>query len=412
MITVSVIMFFFSIYIIWLQHTKTIPNTLEKLFSEFQTIWYLPKVLLSPILAIKSIVFIVSRNFRIAVIRKSMSNLQFYIRRSIQNFSRLIDLAPQPILQYYGNMPASNSDVSIDYKEIENKKRDAPQKKGSRRAFLKNSSLLFASVPFGIVSYGSIKTTHYLEVHTAVVNLKHLPSVFNNFKIIHISDIHSGSFRSNELINNAVSTINGLEPDIVAITGDFVNYHYSEYDLISDAMSGIKSKYGCFGCLGNHDHFMERTDTDKLIAKIESSGVDLLINSNHLISLENENICIAGVDNTGYGQSFGDFDLALKNIENAIPTILLCHDPTNWKTNIIGKHHTDLMLAGHTHGGQAGINIFGNMITPAMFYYNQFAGLYKHNDQYLYINRGLGNSGIPIRVGVKPEISCVRLVCS
>ncbi len=409
LLAICVFMGVFSFYVIYLQYTNTIPNFTEKLLTELQTIWYLPKVILAPVLFVKLMSNYLRNKVSLAPISNIFERRFYYTKKNIYKIVQYISLAPQPILQLYGNMQMSQSDDVFYTANFESEQTNENSTNNSRRNFLNKTPWMLAGIPFGIVSYGALRTTYSISVHKAFVNLQSLPPKFEKFKIVHISDIHSGSFRSDEFIAEAIEIINNLDADIIAITGDFVNYHYQEYDLISRTVTEMKSKYGNFGCLGNHDHFMSRNDTELLIKRIEDSGISLLINSNQAISIGEQKIFIAGVDNSGYGQSYADFDKALNNINDNDTAILLCHDPNNWDESVVGKQNVDLMLSGHTHGGQAGINVFGKIITPAMFYYEQFAGLYKQNEQYLYVNRGLGNSGIPIRVGVEPEITLIEL---
>jgi predicted MPP superfamily phosphohydrolase len=193
------------------------------------------------------------------------------------------------------------------------------------------------------------------------------------------------------------------------MTGDFVNNSHAEIDKISYEISKTKAKHGVYGCLGNHDHFMTPEDHQKLVAKLKATGMKLLINENETINLGDGNLHIAAIDNIGFGQQYGDYSLALKGLPEYEPIILLAHDPTNWDKSVLDKLPVDLTLAGHTHGGQVGIELFGKMLTPVKMVYKYWAGLYKKAGQYLYVNRGVGMTGPPIRLGIKPEISLITL---
>ena len=158
----------------------------------------------------------------------------------------------------------------------------------------------------------------------------------------------------------------------------------------------------------NHDHYVECID--EFIERLQKCGVEMLINSNRTIDTKMGIVQIAGVDNTGMSkQDFADFDKAIDGLDQTNSIIMLCHDPTNWDKSIVGQLNIDLTLAGHTHGGQFAFNLFGKEFSPAGFVYKQWAGLYHSKSQYLYVNRGVGMTGPPMRVGVNPEVTLFRL---
>lgn len=398
-ITIAFLMVPVSLYTIFIQVFDILPGNFEKLLFDLQSIWYLPKAVIVPILLIRDIYRFISNRLNVTTKRIE----EFYAetpKLHIPNF----DLEAQLAYQSSYSNSLITQDMPIKNQSIEK------SSNYDRRKFLKDSSWALAGIPFFIVSQGALETTYQFKVNRINIALQNLPQSFNNFKIVQISDIHAGSFHSDEPMWKAVESINALNADLVVITGDFVNYKHQEYDLIADAISNIRSRNGVFGCLGNHDHFMKASDTNMLIKKIENSNVKLLDNSNITLQNGRDKLQIAGIDNTGYGQVFGDVRKALSNLDDRYPTILLAHDPTNWDRSVKGIEKVDLMLSGHTHGGQAGITIAGELITPARFAYKQYAGIYSESEQHLYINRGLGNSGIPIRVGVSPEITSINLI--
>jgi predicted MPP superfamily phosphohydrolase len=203
--------------------------------------------------------------------------------------------------------------------------------------------------------------------------------------------------------------IKKISPDLVFMTGDFVNFQENEIDKISFEMKQIEAEYGVFACLGNHDHYMFPKEHEIFKSKIRSYGIDLLVNENRTLDIRGNKIQIAGSDNSSWRHNFADFDKTLAGLSKAYPTIMMCHDPSNWDLHINGKRNVDLMLSGHTHGGQFGYNVFGYDLSPVRMFYKQWAGLYKSKDQYLYVNRGLGVVGPPVRIGINPEITHIVL---
>ncbi|HPI20814.1 MAG TPA: metallophosphoesterase [Candidatus Kapabacteria bacterium] len=300
--------------------------------------------------------------------------------------------------------------LKINYKSIFPKKKEpAAVYDESKRKFIQNATWGLAGVPFLLVTDGLIRTTNNFKIHYVEIPIFNLPSQLNGFRIVQISDIHAGGFFDKEPIIEAKRIINLLKPDIITITGDYVNFNPNELNLIITEISQLSANYGVFGCLGNHDHYMNDENHNKLQTTLKNAGIDLLINENRKINVQGSELQIIGVDNIGHGQSFGDIDLAVKNIEFAKPTVLLLHDPTYWEEKIISKYPVDLTLSGHTHGGQIGFNMFGVEASQAMFFYKRWAGLHQIKENYLYINRGLGTTGPPIRVGINPEITLLTL---
>ena len=203
--------------------------------------------------------------------------------------------------------------------------------------------------------------------------------------------------------------INNLKPDIIAITGDFVNSNPDEFLIVNDELKLLRSEYGVFACLGNHDHYMNEKQKVKLKELIKNTGIDLLVNENKILKIKGETLQIAGIDNSSFQLKFGDVNKTLEGLTPGYPTILLCHDPKMWENEIMGKTFVDLTLSGHTHAGQVSLDFTGNYFIPAMWVLKHVAGLYKFKDQHLYVNVGIGTAGPPIRIGIRPEITLITL---
>jgi predicted MPP superfamily phosphohydrolase len=267
-----------------------------------------------------------------------------------------------------------------------------------------------ALLPFILYIYSSAVTTHDFEVKEVQVKLNDLPYNLDGLRIVQISDLHPPSFFSGTAFWEVTQIIHSLNPDMIVITGDFVNNHPDELDLIYEDMRQLKAPHGVYGCIGNHDHYMTDELHQKLITKIENAGIDLLINENITLNIKGEKLQLAGVDNSSWQLNYGDYEKTFSGISEVYPTILLCHDPVDWQNNVKGKYPADLTLSGHTHGGQIGIDIFGHELYPAVLAYTYWRGLYKEGSQYLYVNTGLGTVGPPVRIGhIKPEITLIEL---
>ena len=288
-----------------------------------------------------------------------------------------------------------------------------------RLLFLKKSALIIGGV---------ITTTLLLGIKWGRYNFKkNYTDIFiknwnlDNYKIIQISDLHLGSFDSIDKLNTAVEMINEESADLVVFTGDLVNNFYHEAIPYIETLGKIKAKDGKFSILGNHDYgdytpyrrgSGKWKDNFKKIVEIQNQmGFEVLMNESRIIKRKGNMFNLVGVENWGAG-SFtkdGDLDLAMKNVNDKLPTILLSHDPSHWKEVVFkSKYKIDLQLSGHTHGMQFGIEIPGFKWSPIKYRYENWAGLYKKNNKMIYVNRGLGHLGYAGRVGIMPDISILN----
>lgn len=361
---ISIIMLISLIILVYLRSFDPVLASEIGIIHNFASVWYLPKIFITPFLIIYDII-------------NSLKKFLVHLNQP-QQFQKEQELKKEQILD-------------------------------SRRKFTKNLSLTVSSVPFIIVSKGAFDSVTNPLVHKVDIPIKNLPSEFDQFTIVQISDVHVGSFRSDKMFREVIEIVNGLKPDIFVNTGDFVNFNPDELNLFSNHWYGFKPKIGMYSCLGNHDHYMSDDEHSKLVDNLKILKQNLLMNEHQYIEKAGKKLIIAGIDNYGFGQSYGDFDKAFSGIEEDSPVIFLCHDPTNWDTQIRNKRKVDLMLSGHTHGGQIGVTIRGKEYSPVSLKYAQWAGLYKDNEQYLYVNRGLGTSGFPVRIGMNPEITYFKL---
>ncbi len=290
-----------------------------------------------------------------------------------------------------------------------------------RRNFIRQTGLFVAAIPFSSMLYGITKGKYDFKVKKISLSFKNLPKSFNGFKIVQISDIHSGSFDSREAILKGIDLVNKQNADIILFTGDLVNNDSREIEPYIDDFKKLKATNGVFSVLGNHDYGdykkwnsekEKRNNLELLFDYHKKMNFELLNNDNRVISKGGSDIGIFGVENWGNSPfpQIGDLDIALKGNENMPFKILMSHDPTHWKKKVIPHNKQfDLTLSGHTHGMQFGIEIPGFKWSPIKYIYPQWAGLYKEAKQYLYVNRGFGFLGFPGRAGIWPEITVIEL---
>ncbi|MCD4773014.1 MAG: metallophosphoesterase, partial [Bacteroidales bacterium] len=298
-------------------------------------------------------------------------------------------------------------------------------KKISRSKFIKNLGLISGGVIFSGLLIGMVKWVYDFRIRRHIIRLPNIPSSFDGLKIVQISDLHLGSWVSEEPLENAVEMINGLDPDLVFFTGDLVNFTSREAFKFETVLRKIKAKYGIFATLGNHDYgdyinwetpSAKENNMQQLYDFYDRIGWKLLNNENFILEKNNENIAIIGVENWGAYlrfQKFGDMEKAIKGTENSPVKLLLSHDPSHWE-KIVSRQFKDIDLtfAGHTHGFQFGIETPVFKWSPAQYMYKRWAGLYSNDDksQYIYVNRGTGFIGYPGRIGILPEITLMTLV--
>ncbi|WP_377491818.1 metallophosphoesterase [Pontibacter toksunensis] len=292
----------------------------------------------------------------------------------------------------------------------------------SRNKFLNQLGLLAAAVPFTAFIYGMVKGAYDYQVKRVTLRLPNLPKAFDGYKMLQISDLHTGSFTSTEPLKEAVKLINQQEADLVFFTGDLVNNIAVEVQQHIDTLKEIKAKAGVFSVLGNHDYGdyvawpsaeAKRQNLQNLIESHGKMGWQILMNENRIIERGGEKIAVLGVENWGNRAGFpkyGRLEQAYKGTEDSPFRVLLSHDPSHWDGEINKKYDDiDLTLAGHTHGMQFGVNIPGWKWSPVQYVYEQWSGLYKKGRQHLYVNTGLGFLGYPGRVGFLPEITVFEL---
>lgn len=290
----------------------------------------------------------------------------------------------------------------------------------SRLDFLKKSSLVIAGALTSTLLIGMKWGRYNFKKNYQKIFIDNWPRSLENYKIIHISDLHLGSFHNVEKLEEVVDIINEEEADIVVFTGDLVNNYYHEATPYVETLSRIKAKDGKFSVLGNHDYcdyvMLKRNSLEwknnfkALLDLQKKAGFDVLLNESKVIASGKFNL--VGVENWGAGNfnKDGDIDIAMANVNQNMPTILLSHDPSHWRKVILpSQYKIDLQLSGHTHGMQFGIEIPGFKWSPSKYRYKEWAGLYAKNNHQLYVNRGLGHLAYAGRVGIMPDISILNI---
>ena len=276
-------------------------------------------------------------------------------------------------------------------------------------------------LPFFIILHGIFRSLYRFKIHHSKIKCKVLPENFDDLRIVHISDLHLGSFNFRyHILDRAIDLINGLEPDLIFFTGDLVNNFAWELKGWTEIMSKLSAKQGKYAVLGNHDYgdYSEWKTPEKKKSNLESIkyfykkiGFKLLLNEADILEINEDKMAILGVENWGKPpfKQLGDLKKSLEGVSEIPFKILLSHDPTHWTEEVVPKTNISLTLSGHTHGMQAGINLKNKKWSPIKYKYKHWAGLHKIDNQYLYVNRGLGWLGFPGRLGMRPEITFIKM---
>lgn len=300
---------------------------------------------------------------------------------------------------------------------------DTLQSEGIPRSeFLSRAGLIAATTPLVTMSYGILSGAHDYQIHRKTLYLPNLPQSFDGFRFAQLSDIHSGSFFNKVAVKGGIEMLLKEKPDAVFFTGDLVNNEANEMREYQDIFAKVKAPMGVYSTLGNHDYGdyvmwesveAKRKNLDNLKAIHANMGWHLLMNESKYIEQGGDKIAVIGIENwsaKGRFPKYGSLAKAHEHTEEASVKILLSHDPSHWRAEVLEQYKDiDLMLAGHTHGMQFGIEIGGFRWSPVQYFYDEWADLYTQGRQHLYVNRGFGYIGYPGRIGILPEITIFEL---
>jgi uncharacterized protein len=274
----------------------------------------------------------------------------------------------------------------------------------NRRSFLKVGSAALLTGIAAAVSWMWLDNEYENPVVERVqIPIRNLPSALESLRIVQISDIHLYPLTTIELVDQAVQMANELNPDLIVLTGDYV---WHEVEVIFDLMPSLarlNAKHGVISCLGNHDLW---TDVNVVSEAFRQVGMPLLVNQGISISAGSDVLYLASLDDGWSGKP--DLSAAMEGWPEGAPTVLLMHEP-DLATKYSQDQRISLQLSGHSHGGQVRFPFMGALILPYLSWKYPM-GLYDVNGMWLYTNRGLGTTNIPLRVNCAPEITELTLV--
>lgn len=413
----SIFLFFLDFYIFFALRATTISFVRKKWFT---VVWWAYS------LSLLAGVFI-SFKFNIPLMYRSIILVLFFMT-AVSKFIYVIVLLIDDLRRggvWVSRLFSSKAGKSIEQRveELEKPLPEQPKNGISRSDFLLKSGLVVASLPMFPLAWGVLSSAYDYRVRRQKLVLPNLPKSFHGFKIAQISDVHSGSFYNKKAVLGGIEMLLGEKPDAIFFTGDLVNNVASEMRDYQDIFSKLHADFGVYSTLGNHDYgdyyygkedsAAKRKNLKDVIDTHKVMGWDLLMDENRILKVGNEEISIVGVQNWGTGRfpKKGDLNKALIGTEDKAVKLLLSHDPSHWRAQVLDTD-IDVMFAGHTHGMQFGVRGEHFQWSPAKYIYKEWAGLYEENQQKLYVNTGYGFLGYPGRVGILPEITIFELATS
>ncbi len=292
-----------------------------------------------------------------------------------------------------------------------------------RSVFLNWIGLAAGTTLFGSLIYGFTNKYNY-RVKRIKLAFDNLPPAFNGLKIVHFSDVHSGSFMNKNAVEEGVKKIIEQQGDLLIFSGDLVNDRATEMKSYMDIFGKISAPMGVYSTFGNHDYgdyvrwpYEGVTKEQNLVHLAEvhkELGWKLMMNEHVVLEKEGQQIALLGIENWSAKARFpkyGDMKKAYAGAEKFPFKILISHDPSHWDAQVRPDYpDVDLTLSGHTHGMQFGVEIPGFKWSPVQYFYKEWDGLYQEGKQKLYVNPGFGFIGYPGRVGILPEITVIELV--
>jgi len=271
----------------------------------------------------------------------------------------------------------------------------------TRRRFIKGLAAAGAAGAGGALAYGSLFERLDYELTETDIFIRDLPPSFDGFRVAQVSDVHHSSLVSADEVRRVVALANSARCDLVALTGDYTTASRKYVEPCAEILAGLAAPHGVWAVLGNHDHH-----TDPLLTRqaLKSRGINLLDNANTRLRRGGDELQLAGVGDWSWVDA--DWGRAFAGVDRARPSLLLSHQPS-----VFDRPETEgvsLILSGHTHGGQVNLPVIGAPVS----HLNEFKyvrGRFERGTTQLFVTRGTGTIGVPLRLGARPEVAVLRL---
>ncbi len=272
----------------------------------------------------------------------------------------------------------------------------------TRRAFLRGLTAAPLVAVSATAAYSSLVEPRALDVTETEIAIRDLPDAFNGFRIAQITDVHHSRIVSIEEVRRVVDVTKAHQPDLIALTGDYTTSYRRYIEPCAEALGGLSAPEGVWAVLGNHDHY---TDPLLTVRALERHHINMLENANTLLRRGGDTLQLVGVGDVTWNRA--DWQRTLYGVDKRRPTVMLSHQPV-----VLDRPEAEgvsLILSGHTHGGQVSLPFVG----PPLRFARDFRyvrGLYQKDQTKLYVSAGTGVIGLPVRLGVRPEISIIKLM--
>ena len=273
----------------------------------------------------------------------------------------------------------------------------------SRRKLLRASSGAVLAVPVLAGGYGAFIERGGISACPVDLKIKGLPHDLDGLRLSQLTDIHLGPFLGVKELRRAVDMANEFRPHLALVTGDLVTERGDPLDLCIQELSKLRASDGAFGCLGNHEGYLRLEAYTA--AECRRVGIDILRSRRRRLSFGKTHLYLAGIDYQKMGGPYA-VDAAVRTGEVCF-NLLLSHNPDVFPMAAAQGH--DLIVSGHTHGGQINLEICGRPLNVVRFYTPYIHGTYRKSGSLLYVSRGIGTVAIPLRLGAPPEVNLIRL---
>ncbi|HZI20196.1 MAG TPA: metallophosphoesterase [Pyrinomonadaceae bacterium] len=273
--------------------------------------------------------------------------------------------------------------------------------KHTRRRFLRGAGAAALAGFAGVAGYASLWEPYAYEVTETDVFIRGLPAGFDGLRVAQLTDVHHSPLVPIGEVRRVVELANAARPDLFVLTGDYTTSRRRYIEPCAEALGRLSAPGGVWAVLGNHDHY---NDAELTTRALERRGISVLSNANTLLRRGGDELRLAGVDDWGWGQA--DWGRTLRGVDLSRPSVLLSHEPA--VLDMPEAAGLSLIVSGHTHGGQISLPFVG---APARFVeeFRYLGGLYERGGTQLYVSRGTGMIGLPVRLGARPEIAVLRL---
>ena len=272
----------------------------------------------------------------------------------------------------------------------------------TRRRFLAGLAAAGLTTLSSAGAYATLFEPFNYELSETDIPVRDLPRGFDGFRVAQVTDVHHSRLVPLSEVRRVVDLTNGAQPDLIALTGDYVTSRRRYIDPCAEALSALKAPAGVWAVLGNHDHHV---DAELMARALKRAGIDVLSNTNTVVRRGGDELQLAGLDDWGWGKA--DWSGALRGLDPARPVVLLSHEPAMFDAP--EARRVSLMLSGHTHGGQICLPVIG---APASYLWPAFRylrGRFERGGAQLYVSRGTGMIGVPVRLGAPPEVAVLTL---